>query len=65
MPSDDVEAVMPRIRSEAEIAWMRRWVEARQAALYPEYEITVAVSKASPPPNGGPDFVVTRFHRAG
>jgi hypothetical protein len=51
---------MYRLRSQAEIAEIRRQALAEHSAIYPDYEITVAVSKFSPPHNGGPDWIVTR-----
>jgi hypothetical protein len=51
---------MYRLRSQAEIAEIRRQNLAEHSAIYPDYEITVAVSKFSPPHNGGPDWIVTR-----
>jgi hypothetical protein len=51
---------MPRVRSAGEIARIRHQVKAEQAALYPDYDITIAVSKMSPPPNDGADYVITR-----
>ncbi len=51
---------MYRLRSQAEIAEIRLQAMAEQTAIYPDQEITVAVSKFSPPRNGGPDWMVMR-----
>ena len=51
---------MSRLRSEAEIAEIKWRAIAEHTAIYPDYEITVGVSKFSPPRNGAPDWIVTR-----
>jgi hypothetical protein len=55
---------MSRVRSQIEIAQIRRAVEAEQAALYPDDEVIIAVSKISPPRSGAPDWIITRYPKA-
>ena len=51
---------MYRVRSQAEIELIKHAVQAEQAVLYPDYDITVSVSKVSPLQNGNPDWLITR-----
>jgi len=54
---------MHRQRSPKEIATIKQLVEAEQRTHYPDHDITVSVSKFSPPRNGGPDWITTRMPR--
>ena len=51
---------MSKLRSEIEIAEIKRQAMAEHTASYPNHEITVAVSKFSSPRDGAPDWIVTR-----
>ncbi len=51
---------MSRMRTKDEIAEIRQKVMAEQAALFPDDEIRVAVSKSCPPRNGVPDWSINR-----
>jgi hypothetical protein len=55
---------MSRVLSKAEIARIKRRIEAEEAILHPDDDVTVSVSKISPPRNGLPDWHTTRRSKA-
>ena len=55
---------MSRDRSQAEVAKLKCAFKLEHAALYPEDDVTVTVSKTSPPLNGRPDIMITRISKA-